>query len=262
MPTSQKNTLTVGWRHYTTFLTRATRGEFPHPNRNVDVREELGRFGRPSLALLGLSLSAGAVTGTAGALLARLRKRRTGWELGVFTGMVLPESIVAALLWLGAFWLITTWNYKPFPIMWITDISWRHYVLPVASMAAFPAAYVGRAVSTALDEVYAQTYVKVARAKGLSEWQVVMGHVFRHAAHRLSNTLPSLLAWSLSSLIVVEWIFQIPGLGRSTGFMLWSNAIDPFRLGAFLTVFMLIATLLHIACTLWASWLDPREGSA
>lgn len=260
-PIVEQNTLATGWGHYTTFLKGVLRGVFPHPNRMVDVTEEVGRFGPTSLLLLGLSLSVGALAGAAGALFIRLTRRQSIWELGVFTGMVLPESILSALFWLAALWMIYTWKYKPFPVMWIVDITWRHYVLPVAALAAFPAAYVSRAITTLLDEVSAEMYITVARAKGLSEGQILLQHLLKHAGRSLSSSLPTLLAWSLSALVVVEWIFLIPGLGRSAAFMLRGGNIDPYRMGATLTIFMLIAALLHLACTAWASWLDPREES-
>ncbi|MFZ5828033.1 MAG: ABC transporter permease subunit [Bacillota bacterium] len=237
------------------------RGEtIPTFNRGTPLVETLSRIAPPSLTMLVVSLAVALVVGVGVGLLLRLAPRRLQalWNGTLFGGTVLPESLIAGFLFMGLVVMITRWGIKPVPALWISDITWKHYVLPVIALAVFPIAYIGRVVATVLDELAPMEFMQAARAKGLSEAQLLFGHAFRHVAHRVVTVLPNLIPWQISALMAVEWVFLIPGLGRHAGWMLFLRGVDPFLLTGILTIFMLFLILVQAGTTILAAWLDPR----
>ena len=87
-------------------------------------------------------------------------------------------------------------------------------VLPVVSLAMTPAALLVRMTRAAVLDVLGEDYVRTARAKGLAEMRVVMHHVLRTAALPVVTAIGVILTFLLSGSIVVETVFNIPGVGR------------------------------------------------
>ena len=95
------------------------------------------------------------------------------------------------------------------------DWSFEAMFLPVLILAARPLAYVTRIVSTSLGEILASDYIRTAHAKGLSPLRVLVGHAFRNLAIPLLSALVVSFRFSLSTLILVEFLFAWPGVGRN-----------------------------------------------
>jgi len=75
-------------------------------------------------------------------------------------------------------------------------------------------ALISRITRSAMLEVLSQDYVRTARAKGLSEWVVVYRHALQNALVQGVTVIGVVLAVLLSGAVVVETVFNIPGLGR------------------------------------------------
>lgn len=228
--------------------------------RGEPVHEILGRVWPRSFALVGLSLTLGIVIGMGLTMLLRtgpgwLQKM---WYSVTFMGTGFPESMVTGFLWLGGVWLLTNWGLKPFPLLWITDFSWRHFVVPAMAMAVFPIGYVSTVVKSVLDELEQQPFFRVAYSKGLTRRSILFRHLLRHVVYRLSSVLPTLVPWIFSGLIITEWIFLIPGLGRAIGFMLYTGRIDAVLLAGIITILLGTALLVHVTTVLVGLMVDPR----
>ena len=91
-----------------------------------------------------------------------------------------------------------------------------HLVLPAVTLGSGMAAILTRMVRTAMLEELAQDYVRTARAKGLSERQVVYGHALRNALIPVITVIGLQFGSLLAGAIVTETIFSLPGLGRLT----------------------------------------------
>jgi peptide/nickel transport system permease protein len=98
-----------------------------------------------------------------------------------------------------------------------TDRFWdliAHLILPLAVTTFGGLASVSRYARTSMLEVIRQNYIRTARAKGLSEFQVI----FRHALPNALIPIVTLLGLSLPNLIggsfIIETIFSWPGMGR------------------------------------------------
>ena len=87
-------------------------------------------------------------------------------------------------------------------------------VLPVVTLAIPSAAYIARLVRTFMLEVLNQDYVRTARAKGLPESIVIYRHALRNTLVPLMTSVGVIFGGLISNTVVVETIFNIPGLGR------------------------------------------------
>jgi peptide/nickel transport system permease protein len=131
-----------------------------------------------------------------------------------------------------------------------------HLVLPLVVTTFGGLASVSRYARTSMLEVIRQDYIRTARAKGLSETQVI----FKHALRNALIPIVTLVGLSLPNLIggsfIIETIFSWPGMGR-LGFESVLSHDYPLLMGigvitAFLTIFgNLLADIAY-------AWLDPR----
>ena len=88
-----------------------------------------------------------------------------------------------------------------------------HYVLPVACLSYGGFASLSRFTRAAVLETIRQDFVRAARAKGLSEWSVVFRHVFRNSLIPLITLAAGLLPGLLGGSMIIEYLFNIPGMG-------------------------------------------------
>ena len=87
-------------------------------------------------------------------------------------------------------------------------------ILPSITLGAAYAAYIARLSRGGMLETLNQDYVRTARAKGLSEFNVVFNHAMRGGLIPVLSFLGPAVAGLIGGSFVVETIFQIPGLGR------------------------------------------------
>jgi peptide/nickel transport system permease protein len=91
---------------------------------------------------------------------------------------------------------------------------WTSLVLPTIVLAAAPAARLARFTRAAILESIEEPYVMAARAKGLAEWRVVVSHALRPALGPLVTAFSLSIGFLLSGAVIVESIFNLPGVGR------------------------------------------------
>jgi ABC-type dipeptide/oligopeptide/nickel transport system permease component len=122
-------------------------------------------------------------------------------------GMAIPG------FWLGLL-LILFFSVR---LNWLPSIgagSWQHLVLPAATLALEGTALTARMTRSSTLEVLRQDYVRVARAKGLSQRRVVRVHALRNALIPIISLLGLRLGWIVGGAVIVEQIFAWPGMGR------------------------------------------------
>jgi peptide/nickel transport system permease protein len=129
--------------------------------------------------------------------------------------MTIPEFVSATVLilvfsvWLG--WLpgivLTSANAPAaefFP----------EIILPVIVVAMVMTAHILRMVRTSVIDVLASDYVRMATLKGVPYWQIVFRHVLPNALLPAINVVALTIAWLLGGVVVIEVVFNYPGLGR------------------------------------------------
>jgi len=92
--------------------------------------------------------------------------------------------------------------------------SWQHYILPSITLGAAVAAVMARFTRAAFVEVMQEDYMRTARAKGVRESVVVVKHGLRNAMIPVVTMMGLQFGFLLGGSIVVEKVFNWPGLGR------------------------------------------------
>jgi len=181
---------------------------FKYPNRTVN---EIIALSLPVSIQLGLwamlfALALGVPLGVVGAM------RQNRWPDALATaialvGLSVPRFVLAPLL-IMLFGLTLYW----LPVARFD--SWRHMVLPVFCAALPMAAHVARLTRAGMLEVVRSDFVRTARAKGLSERSVVLRHALRGGLLPVVSYLGPGFSGLLVGSLVIEKIFDIPGMGR------------------------------------------------
>jgi peptide/nickel transport system permease protein len=132
----------------------------------------------------------------------------------------------------------------------------RHLLLPALSLGLFYAAIYARMMRSSMLEVMHLDFVRAARAKGLSRMRVIFAHVVRNALLPIVTLLGLQLGTVLGGSVVIESVFDWPGLGRLL-FDSVSSRNYPVVLG--LMVFSsLLVIVVNIFVDLAYARLDPR----
>src|SRR3981189_3582872 len=87
-------------------------------------------------------------------------------------------------------------------------------VLPVITLGSVPMGLIARQTRSSMLEVVREDYVRTARAKGLREWRVIYGHVFKNGLIPVVTVMGLQFGSLLSGAVITETVFARPGLGR------------------------------------------------
>ncbi|WP_454710848.1 glutathione ABC transporter permease GsiC [Cupriavidus nantongensis] len=196
---------------FVNFFSNALRGEFGHSLRTKrPVSEEIGDRFMPTLLLTVASMAWAVVFGMAiGIGSAVWRNRwpdRFGMTLAV-SGISFPAFALGMLL------------MEVFSVQlgWLPSIgadTWQHYVLPSVTLGAAVAAVMARFTRASFVEVLQEDFIRTARAKGVRETLVVAKHGLRNAMIPVVTMMGLQFGFLLGGSIVVEKVFNWPGLGR------------------------------------------------
>jgi ABC-type dipeptide/oligopeptide/nickel transport system permease component len=139
----------------------------------------------------------------------------TGISLGVY-GAWRPGSWpdrIATLYWVGLV-LILLFAVS---LRWLPPSGsggFAYLILPAATLGMRSVAFLARITRDAMQELLASDFIRTARAKGLSERRVVLGHAFRNALIPVVTVLGLDFGSYLTGSILTETIFSWPGVGR------------------------------------------------
>ncbi|WP_440765966.1 ABC transporter permease [Natronorubrum sp. DTA7] len=159
--------------------------------------------------------------------------------------------ILIGCLWLGL-WPVLPPARQP---LYHPEMLW-YLVLPGITIGTASAASIMRVMRTSMAEEMNKEYVTAARAKGLPERTVVLKHVFRNSLISVVTLAATLTAGIVAGSVVVEVVFNWPGLGREFINAIVSREINLIMaITLFTGVFLILANLL--ADILYAV-LDPR----
>ena len=132
-------------------------------------------------------------------------------------GMAAPSFLVGLILvsvFTFQFKLLPATGYVPFttsPWGWFS-----HLILPAAALALIPAAEVLRISRSSIQEALEQDYIRTAWAKGLPGAYIVLRHALRNALSPMVTVLGLQVARIIGGAVVVEKVFNVPGLGTLT----------------------------------------------
>lgn len=189
----------------------------------------------------------------------------TGWA--VIVGYAVPAFVFAmALIVLFCGGRYLHW----FPLRGLTSDNWDelstvgkikdyfwHLAMPVASMTAGGFAGLTMLTKNSFLEEISKQYVLTARAKGLDEYKILYGHVFRNAMLIVIAGFPAVLVGMLfTGSVLIEVIFSLDGIGL-LGFEAVLTRDYPVVFGT-LYLFGLVGLVLNLVCDLTYHQVDPR----
>ncbi|EIM5863768.1 glutathione ABC transporter permease GsiC [Salmonella enterica] len=200
--------LHVQFWHYITHVLQGDFGTSMVSRRPVS--EEIASRFLPTLWLTITSMIWAVLFGMAiGIAAAVWRNRwpdRVGMTLAV-TGISFPAFALGMLLM----------QIFSVDLGWLPTVgadSWQHYILPSLTLGAAVASVMARFTRSSFVDVLSEDYMRTARAKGASETWVVLKHGLRNAMIPVVTMMGLQFGFLLGGSIVVEKVFNWPGLGR------------------------------------------------
>jgi peptide/nickel transport system permease protein len=177
--------------------------------------------------------------------------------LGTILGVSVPGY------WLGlVLLLVFSVNLGWFPstgFVSITEDFWeglRYLILPALSLGFLMAAVVARMIRSSMLEVLRLEYVTHARAKGLTEWKVVVLHALKNAFAPTLTTIGIQYGLLLGGAVVTEAVFSLPGLGKYLVVSIYDRDY-PVVQGCILFI-ALIYVIVNLIVDLLYPFFDPR----
>ena len=88
-----------------------------------------------------------------------------------------------------------------------------HLILPSLTLCCIYVALIARVTRASVAEMLTEDFIRTARAKGITEMQVLLGHALRNAAVPIVTVVGVGIAILIGGVVVTEIVFAIPGLG-------------------------------------------------
>lgn len=249
------------WQQYLAWIGNVLTGDFGMVLRNNRPVSAIVRARLPETIALGLFGWAFAlVIAIPTGIYAAVNKDRFGDTVSRFvalSGISIPNFwlglmlILVFSLWAGL-WPVIAPSRLP---LYHPRMLW-YLILPGVTIGTAAAASIMRVLRTSMAEEMNKDYVTAARAKGLPERQVVLKHVLRNSLISVVTLAATLTAGIVAGSVVVEVVFNWPGLGRELIVAINAREINLLMaITLFTGVFIILANLL--ADVLYAV-LDPR----
>ncbi|EKR2547709.1 TPA_asm: glutathione ABC transporter permease GsiC [Salmonella enterica subsp. enterica] len=195
------------WR----YITHVLQGDFGTSMvSRRPVSEEIASRFLPTLWLTITSMIWAVLFGMAIGIAAAVWRNRWPDRLGMtlaVTGISFPAFALGMLLM----------QIFSVDLGWLPPVgadSWQHYILPSLTLGAAVASVMARFTRSSFVDVLSEDYMRTARAKGVSETWVVLKHGLRNAMIPVVTMMGLQFGFLLGGSIVVEKVFNWPGLGR------------------------------------------------
>lgn len=138
----------------------------------------------------------------------------------------------------------------------ITADAARHLILPAIALGVIPLAIIARLTRSSLLEVLGQDYVRTARAKGLQNRTVLIGHAMRNALIPIVTIIGLQVGLLLSGAVLTETVFLLPGIGTQVVDSIFARDYPVVQ--GFVVAIAFIFCIVNIVVDLSYSFLDPR----
>ncbi len=244
------------WQQYLMYLKSLLQGDLGASFRYADwsVNDLVANALPVSAAIGGGSLVLSLIIGVGLGIVAALRQNSVADHLVMLIGNVgsaVPSFVIGPVL-IIVFAIVLKWlpaggwnNFEP-----------RFMILPMALLTFINVSTIGRVMRGSLIEVMHSNFIRTARAKGLPTRVVVLRHALKPALLPVVSLLGPLAISSITSALVTETVFSLPGLGK-----LIVNGAGNRDYTLVLGLVVLIAVLtvtLNLLVDLAYAWLDPK----
>ena len=244
------------WQQYLLYLKSLLQGDLGASFRYADwsVNDLVAAALPVSAAIGGGSLLLSVVIGVTLGIVAALRQNSAVDYLVMLIGNVgsaVPSFVFGPVL-IIIFAILLKW----LPAGGWHDFEPRFMILPMALLTFINVSVIGRVMRGSLIEVMHSNFIRTARAKGLPTRLVVLRHAIKPALLPVVSLLGPLAISSVTSALVTETVFSLPGLGK----LIVNGAGNrDYTLVLGLVVLITILTVtLNLLVDLAYAWLDPK----
>ena len=199
------------WSQFLSYMGNVLQGDFGTSLvSRRPVSEEIASRFMPTLGLTLASMVWAVLFGLAAGVIAAVWRNRWPDRLSMtlaVSGISFPAFALGMLL-MQVFSVELGW------LPTVGADSWQHYILPSITLGAAVSAVMARFTRASFVDVLGEDYIRTARAKGVTERWVVMKHALRNAMIPVVTMMGLQFGFLLGGSIVVEKVFNWPGLGR------------------------------------------------
>ncbi len=241
------------WTRYFTYITNALQGNFGYSWRTkLSVVDELmARLPQTMTLALGsmfLTILIGLPIGIISAV-----KQYSALDNVTQVGALVLSSVPG--FWLGTLMIL----FFSLKLHWLPATgsgSFKGYILPWCTMAATSIASLVRMTRSSMLDVIGADYIKMARAKGCTEKQVILRHSLRNALLPIITIIGMDFASLIGGTVITENVFTIPGLGSLAVTSLRQLDV-PMVMGEVLFIAIAVGLTNLVVDVLYA-YIDPR----
>lgn len=261
---SAANLFTIG-EHTTVIKFPYLRESFTKQGKKVSevIGETLPNTAILAVSAICIAIILGVILGIVSAL---FKDQWLDKTIQVFStlGMSVPSFFSAILFaWFFGFVLHKYTNLEMTGSLYELDdfgekmqLQLKNLILPAVVLGIRPLAVVIQLMRNSLLEVFNQDYIRTARAKGLTEIQIIRRHAVKNALNPVVTAISGWFASMLAGAVFVEYIFGWNGLGKEIVNAL--NTLDlPVIMGAVLVIALLFI-IINIFVDVIYGWLDPK----
>jgi oligopeptide transport system permease protein len=244
------------WRQYLYYLNDLLHGDLGASFRYADwsVNELVARALPVSLTIGGTAMVLSLVIGVALGILAALRQNSWADYTVMFVGNIgsaFPSFVIGPVMIL----VFAIW-FRLLPAGGWDDFRPSYMVLPIALLTFINISTIGRVMRGSLIEVLHSNFIRTAKAKGLPLRTVVMRHALKPALLPVVSVLGPLTISSITSALVTETVFSLPGLGKLI--VNGAGNRDYTLVLGLVVLVTVVAVLLNLLVDLAYAALDPK----
>jgi peptide/nickel transport system permease protein len=182
-----------------------------------------------------------------------------------FLGFAMPTFWLALLLQIAFTDIYLHWNIRIFYTSGLNTLpggpTWsldrmQHLALPVLTLLIISFALYSRYMRASMLDVINSDYVRTARAKGVSEWRVIMKHVFRNALIPITTVAALNFGALIGGAIVTETVFSLDGFGY--WFIQALQNLDVYEMMAYIFITAVAVVVFNLIADILYGFLDPR----
>lgn len=210
------------------------------------------------LGIIALILS--SVVGLFAGIISALK--RGSWLDNTVTALA-NIGISAPVFWLGILliylfgvnlgWLPVYGYTSPFDDFWLST---QQIIMPVICLSVVSVAFITRQTRSSILEVIRYDYIRTAWAKGLKERTIITRHVLKNSLIPIATLIGLQVSHIISGSVLIESVFNIPGVGRMMVDALFSHDYPIVQGGALLIATFVV--IINLIVDISYGWLDPR----
>lgn len=244
------------WQQYIYYLNDLAHGDLGASFRYADwsVNELVARALPVSFAIGGTAMVLALLLGVGLGILAALRQNSWADYTVMFVGNIgsaFPSFVIGPVLIL----VFAIW-FRLLPAGGWNDFAIAYMVLPVALLTFINISTIGRVMRGSLIEVLHSNFIRTAKAKGLPLRTIILRHALKPALLPVVSVLGPLTISSITSALVTETVFSLPGLGKLI--VNGAGNRDYTLVLGLVVLVTVVAVLLNLLVDLAYALLDPK----